>query len=111
LIEESIGDCLVPNMTTEMLARAIGAKLMTPSITDVFGLDTVSGPTDQTTLVQYHMVDDTDIYFPPETNVPPTVDNGVHTNVCFLPNVVDQVVEFTRNEMIKQFCDGPCDPE
>jgi hypothetical protein len=42
--QESIGDEQVPNMTTEMIARAAGAELLLPSFTEVAGLETTREP-------------------------------------------------------------------
>ncbi len=111
LIQESIGDCLVANMTTDMLARAIGVGQMSPSIYDAFGLDEYGSPTTASVMVQYELVDQTAYYMPPESNVPPENDNGVHQDMCFLPNAMDQVMEFLLNGNIVQYCSGPCDPE
>ena len=111
LLQEAIGDCQVPNLTTEMLARAIGVNLMTPSIYDVFGLGTVTSPTTESALVQYHLVEQTKVYMPPAENVPPTQENMVHSDMCFLPHVVDQVFHFGLTGEIVQPCDGPCDPD
>ena len=109
VLQEAIGDCEVPNMTTEMLARAIGVKLMTPSIDAVFGLDEVASPATDSAMSQYELVDHLG-YTPPDENVPPTEDNGVHTDMCFLDNALDQVLEFETTGQDEQFCSGPCDP-
>ncbi len=111
LLQESIGDCQVPNLTTEMLARAIGVPLVTPSIYDVYGLETVNSPTLESALVQYHMVEQEQANPPPAENIPPSVDNGVHSDICFMDHVFDQVFHFIENGEIIQYCTGYCDPE
>ncbi len=108
LLQESIGDCQVPNITTEMLARSMGVKLMTPSVTDVFGLDTVASPTSEDTLVQYQLTALTDQYMPPETNVPPSKDNGVHSTMISRPEALSQVEWLVDNGEIKSFCANNC---
>ncbi|HPM78950.1 MAG TPA: hypothetical protein PK961_17815, partial [bacterium] len=111
VLQEAIGDCQVPNMTTEMLARAIGLDLMTPSIYPVFGLDELTSPTTASALVQYELTDRTANYMPPTNNTPPLQDNGVHTYMCFMDNVLEQVLNFALNGELVQYCTGPCDPD
>jgi len=43
--QEAIADEQVPNMTTEMIARAAGAQLLLPAATEVEGLSTTTAPT------------------------------------------------------------------
>lgn len=111
LLQESIGDSQVPNLSTEMLARSIGIPIMTPSIYDVFGLETVTSPHEGSALVQYHLVDQAEQNPPPEENVPPSVENGVHADMVFLGHVMDQVETMVNTGRIVQLCDGPCDPD
>ncbi len=67
--QESIGDEQVPNMTTEMLARAVGARLLLPSATEVPGLETTTGSTSGGPfLVQF----DPELGMPAEENRPGT---------------------------------------
>jgi len=110
VFQESIGDSQVPNMCTEMLARARDVKLMSPSVTDVFGLEKTQSPTTGSVLVQYRL-DNWDDPAPPEVNVPPEKDNGVHSDMVFLPNVMEQVAHFLKTGEVKQFCEGACDPD
>lgn len=111
ILQESIGDCQVPNMTTEMLARAIGIKQMTPAIYNIDGIEQVSSPTTESVLTQYHLVDQTADYYPPPENIPPTRDNYVHSDMCFLDNVIDQIEHFMDSGEIIQYCEGSCNPD
>ena len=111
LLQESIGDTQVPNMTTEMLARAIGVDVVTPSVYDVYGLETAAAPTTESVLVQYHLVEQEQANPPPEENIPPPVENNVHSDMVFLPHVMQQVKEFLAEGTIYQHCDGSCDPD
>jgi hypothetical protein len=108
LLQESIGDCQVPNITTEFLARALGVKVMTPSITDVFGLDPVTSPTEQSALEQFKLSSLTAAYMPPDTNVPPSEDNGVHSATAIQPEALQQIEWLVTNGEIKSFCSGAC---
>ena len=111
ILQEAIGDSQVPNLTTEMLARAIGVDLMTPSISDVFGLETVTSPTTDPALIQVYMVDEVEENPPPDENVPPASDNGAHGGIVFLDHMLEQVAIFFDTGVIVQTCDGACDPD
>lgn len=110
VFQESIGDSQVPNMCTEMLARARHVKLMSPSVHDVFGVEQATSPTTESVLVQYRL-DNWDDPAPPEINVPPSKDNGVHSDMVFLPHVLEQVSHFMSTGEVVQFCEGACDPD
>jgi hypothetical protein len=45
ILQESLGDSVVPNFTTEALARAASLPFIEPAIIDVPGLDTATAPT------------------------------------------------------------------
>jgi hypothetical protein len=111
LLQEAIGDSQVPNMTTEMLARAVGAKLVEPSVTPVPGLDGVLSSTFDSALVQVHLVEQAESNPPPEGNIPPATDNDVHSDILSVPQVMEQTIHFLRTGEIRQSCEGPCDPD
>jgi hypothetical protein len=98
-------------MTTEMLARAIGLPLLTPANYEIPGLGAATSPTTESVMAQYYLVEQVQANPPPEENIPPLVDNGAHSDVIFLPHVMDQVMHFMLTGEIVQFCDGPCDPD
>ncbi len=110
LMQEAIGDCLVPNMTTEMLARNIGVSIIEPNVTQPYGLPALTTPTSQPAMSQYHLVEYTAEYMPPESNVAPEDDNNVHWHTIFQDNVKQQVLNFFETGEIDQYCDGACDP-
>ncbi|MBI5527815.1 MAG: hypothetical protein HY897_15910 [Deltaproteobacteria bacterium] len=111
VIQESIGDCQVPNLTTEMLARAIGLSAMTPGDSVIFGLPQIASPFSGSAIVQYHLKEQTAKYMPPDDNTMPTAENNVHSDMCWQPNVLEQVRSFLSTGEVTQTCDGPCDPE
>jgi hypothetical protein len=111
LLQESIGDCQVPNMTTDMLGRALGINEIQPDTYDVPGMPYTSSPTTQSAFTQYYLVEQVQANPPPPENVPPDVDNGAHSDMVFLPNALDQVMHFLDTGEIVQYCDGSCDPD
>ena len=111
LLQEAMGDSQVPNMTTEMLARGAGFKVMTPSINRPFGIEEVSSPSTESALTQYYLVDQVDADPPPESNVPPQSDNGSHFEMCVMPHTFQQVFKFLKDGEVVQYCSGPCNPD
>lgn len=111
LLHEAIGDSQVPNLATEMLARAIGARILEPSVYNVPGLVPVTSPTTETALVQIYMRDEVEADPPPEENVPPQTDNGVHGRAPFLDHMMEQNLHFLNEGEIVHACTGPCDPD
>jgi dienelactone hydrolase len=67
--QESMGDEQVANMTTELIARAVGARLLLPAAAEVPGLETTTGPAHGgPILVQL----DPELPYPAEANRPGT---------------------------------------
>jgi len=73
----SIGDCLVSNVTTEMVARTMGIDMLGPSAKAPWGLTIKSGAQDNGIVV----FNDHPTPLPPETNEPPVKDNGTHAGI------------------------------
>lgn len=110
VLQTAIGDSQVPNITTDILARAMGIKQMVPAVYDVFGLEQAQSPTTDSVLAQYRM-ENFDDPAPPKENLPPEADNQVHHGMNFLPNVHQQIFTLWLQGEVRQFCDGACDPE
>lgn len=73
LLQESIGDEQVPNMTTESMARGMGAVLLEPAVYAVEGLSAGAAPLAGPALSQF----DPQTALPPESNRPAPV-TGAH---------------------------------
>lgn len=111
LLQEAIGDCLVPNITTDILARAFDIPLITPGAATPFGLRTATSPSAESAMVQYAITPSLARYTPPLNNTVPAMDNDVHSDLVFLPNAERQVVTFLESGRIEQTCAGSCDPD
>jgi hypothetical protein len=108
----AVGDCLVTNIATEVVARTMGIPLLTPSIDMPWGLTPTAGPL-ASGIVHYNAHPTP---LPPTTNVPPATDNGTHENINYEPSSLDFVNEFllADPQQMTQQCwvDGapaPCD--
>lgn len=73
----SIGDCLVSNVTTEMVARTMGIDMIGPSAKAPWGLTIKTGAQDNGIVV----FNDHPAPLPPDTNEPPVKDNGTHSGI------------------------------
>jgi hypothetical protein len=73
----SVGDSLVSNVTTEMVARTMGIDMLGPSAKAPWGLAITAGAQDNGIVV----FDDHPAPLPPDTNEPPTKDNGTHSGI------------------------------
>ncbi len=111
IIQEAIGDCQVPNLTTDILARGIGLSQLTPAVSAVHGLPPVSSPTTKSALAQYALSDQLAKYTPPAENLVPQQDNGVHSDMVFLPNVQAQIVDLLMKGDVVQHCKAACTPD
>ena len=111
LLHEAIGDSQVPNLASEMLARAIGASIMEPSVYHVPGLPKAVSPTTAPVLVQVYIGDMVETNPPPESNVPPQGDNGVHGAISYLDHIMGDSFHFLNTGEARQSCLGVCDPD
>jgi hypothetical protein len=111
VLQESIDDCQVPNLTTELLARAYGIAEVAPDIVPIFGVGTDTTPTTTSSLSQFAIESDIAKYVPPTTNVTPTMDNGAHFDLAFQAPALAEVVTLLNTGSIVQACAdaGPCD--
>ncbi len=107
---EAIGDCLVSNLSTEMVVRTMGLKVIGPSLKQPWGMEVTTDP-QQNALTIY---DEHRMPLPPTTNVPPTTDNGTHSGVNKRAAVLRQVHDFLLQGTIANQClqgdtPSPCD--
>jgi hypothetical protein len=110
LIWYTLGDSLVTNISTEMVAREMGMDLLSPEVKPVWRMPGKTGPLPNG-VVNY---DEHPTPLPPETNVPPSADNGTHSGVNRNPSALRQVFEFLlQTQSVVQTCGGttpaPCD--
>lgn len=93
----SIGDCLVSNITTEMVARTMGIDMIGPAVKAPWGLAINPGALDNGIVV----FDDHPAPLPPETNVPPAKDNGTHSGINRKPAALRMMQSFLLPPMLK----------
>jgi hypothetical protein len=86
----SVGDSLVSNVSTEMVARTMGIDVLGPSVRAPWGLTVKPGALDNGIVV----FDDHPAPLPPETNEPPREDNGTHSGINSKPAALRMVQSF-----------------
>ncbi len=111
VLQEAIGDCQVPNISSRMLARAFGVRQLTPAVDEVFGLTGVTAPTDESALAQFELPGHLRRYTAPDTNVVPSMDNGTHSDAVGLAAALDQVRAMLTTGRVVQSCSGSCNPD
>jgi hypothetical protein len=109
ILQESIGDSEVPNVATEILARAMGVSQLIPADHDVWGLPQVVSPSTSSVLAQYRLAN-YDNPLPPEGDLSPASDNNVHYDMNFLPNAQEQLAELWLEGIVEQYCKAACQP-
>ncbi len=98
----AMGDCLVTNISTEMVARTMGLDMLTPSIKTVWGMPGKQGPlVNGVTLYDEHPTP-----LPSDYNIPPISDNGTHSGVNQNPSALRQVEHFLLQDGVIQTCGG-----
>lgn len=110
LMQNAIGDHLVNNLSTHLVARAAGIKMLEGASAPVWGIDSIAGPTDSALLfVDYKLAELPGVYckLPPPDQTP-----EVHEEVRRNAKIKAQLNTFFQpNGMITNTCDGVCDPE
>jgi hypothetical protein len=100
LIWYTMGDCLVTNISTELIARTMGIDMLAPNVKDVWHLEAKPGP-----LVSgINVYNDHPMPLPPDTNVPPADDNGTHSGINKKPSALRAVEKFLLEDTVVQTC-------
>jgi hypothetical protein len=86
----SMGDCLVTNISSELVAREMGLPLLGPSVKEPWGLAPTSGPLINGVTVY----NDHPTPLPYDSNIPPIMDNGTHSGINKKPAPMRQVEQF-----------------
>jgi hypothetical protein len=98
----TLGDCLVTNISTEMVAREMGIDLIGPAVKPVWRMEPKPGPL-VNGIVNY---DEHPSPLPSDLNIPPSKDNGTHSGVNRNPSALRQVQAFLLGDQIVQTCGG-----
>jgi hypothetical protein len=86
----SIGDCLVTNIATEMVAREMGIQMLGPSVKQPWHMTPTPGPLANGITV----FNDHPTPLPLDTNIPPATDNGTHSGINRKPAALRMVEKF-----------------
>jgi hypothetical protein len=105
LVQESVDDAQMSNVTTRLLARTMGLPGLAELVLPVFGIDAQPGPLDSA----YTQWDSHPSRTPPVGDVALSSDNGAHTAVFKQPLAIDQVSAFFKPDgQVVSTCTGPC---
>jgi hypothetical protein len=106
LMIAALGDHQVNTLGAHIMARAIGAKLIRPTVRDIFELEAVDPPHRGSALVEFDFGNAPD----PMTNVPPRDGQDPHGRASDVPAAAQLVDHFLKTGEAAHFCDGVCDP-
>ncbi|MDX2089637.1 MAG: hypothetical protein SFX73_17410 [Kofleriaceae bacterium] len=96
----TLGDCLITNIATEMIIREMGISVLAPSVKDVWRSPAMNPPlVNAVTIYNEHPTP-----MPPDTNQPPSEDNGTHSGVNRNQAAMRQVQEFLLENRITPTC-------
>ncbi len=117
LLLVALGDHQVANLGAEMMARTIGAPLMTPHNRGVWGLPLQPYPYTGSAFVGF----DFGNRQPPFTNTPPIPqdennpesDTGPdpHSRIAEVESLFGGVINYLDTHTLDGLCEGPCDPD
>lgn len=104
LMQVAIGDNQVTTLGAQLQARAFGAKLIAPTVRDVWGVETTEAPWSGSALVEWEY---TDGPVEPVVGLPPDAPD---THECPRREraAQDQMRDFLETGVVQQYCDGPC---
>ncbi len=107
----TLGDSLVSNVTTEMLAREMEIPVIGPAVRSPWRLPPQTGALENGVAI----FDEHPSPLPPLTNEPPPSDNGTHSGVNERPAALRQVQQFLLQSTVARECKDttdqivPCD--
>nr|HEX4314158.1 hypothetical protein [Kofleriaceae bacterium] len=96
----SMGDCLVTNISTEMMARETGLTMLAPSVKMPFDLTPMDGPL-ANGIVAFN---DHPTPLPLDTNTPPSKDNGTHSGINQKPAAIRFAQDFLIDSTMTDEC-------
>ncbi|MGZ3447973.1 MAG: hypothetical protein ACXVEF_00150 [Polyangiales bacterium] len=109
LIHAALGDHQVTPLGAHVIARAVGAKSVSPALRPIFGIQEATPPFMGSAIVEWDfpsaLADQT-----PKENVPPTKGEDPHDMVRDTLPAEQQEIDFLLNGTVVQHCDGKCDP-
>lgn len=106
LMIAALGDHQVNTLGAHIMARSIGAKMIRPTVRDVFELEAVAPPHRGSGFVEMDFGNPAD----PITNTPPRAGQDPHGRPAEVPAAAQLVDHFLKTGEVSHFCDGPCDP-
>lgn len=108
LLHVAKGDHQVTPLGAHLIARAVNAKLVEPSLRPIWGLSPGAPP-----LMGGSGIVEFDFGTPeaPKENLPPTRGEDPHDLVRELDEARMQEARFLKEGVIAHFCDGKCDPK
>jgi hypothetical protein len=109
ILHVGIGDYQVSPLGAHLIARTVKAKSVKPANRPIFGVEEADAPITGSAITEFSF----GLPPAPITDVPNHGPDGTdpHEKVRSLKAAIDQEDTFFRTGVVKQYCDGVCDPE
>ncbi len=109
LLHVAIGDYQVTPLGAHILARAVGAKNVSPVNRSIWGIEEAAPPFTGSGMMEFSF----GLPEAPKTNTPPQGPEAddPHDKVRVLPAAMEQTDRFFDDSTVVSTCQGPCDPE
>jgi hypothetical protein len=106
LMQTSMHDAQVPNLSAFFQARSLGLTLLTPSVTVPYGFETAQAATSDHA---YVLMDEHPMPEPPADNTTFGYDNSAHGNPRRRTLIQQMMLDFFANGVAHNNCTGACD--
>jgi len=106
LLVDGVGDALVTSLGAHVMARSYGAKLIVPSVRDVWGVEAAKPPFSGSAILEMTWGDDE-----PVQAIPANAKSDVHNEVPRADPTLREVATWLNTGLSSTVCDGPCDPD
>ncbi|HQY63223.1 MAG: hypothetical protein IPF92_14525 [Myxococcales bacterium] len=108
LLHVGVEDAQVNNDVSRVLGRMVGAKVLAPATSDIWGLPVVQGPLRGENV---YVEQDYGVPKRPKTNRPSAPETDTHAFPRKSRAMQEQSYVFFRTGEARHTCDGRCDPE
>ena len=105
LLQVAIGDAQVSTLGAHVMARAYGAKTLSPQTRPIWGVDEVDGGYAGSVIVEWEYPDGAT---EPFENIPPDKDLDTHECPRRESAAQEQMVTFFEQGIVEQTCEGRC---
>lgn len=106
LLLVAVGDHQVPTLAAHLLARSIGDVPSIDPVREIWGIEGIEGEHTGSAMIEVDFGDSPE----PEGNLPASEGEDPHGRLAEVTPLFTTVARFFQTGVIRNDCDGPCDP-